>query len=102
LETTTNAFSVKISRDEPISDPKKVIKEEKAPVFDNFPADELKLWKVEIRDDRDDQLSNLTLQDQLTGRRMYSCHSRTTRVDFHFERGIGIKGETRFFVGITQ
>jgi len=27
-------------------------------------ADKLKLWKVEIPDDRDDQLNNLSLQDQ--------------------------------------
>jgi hypothetical protein len=61
--TTANAFSVKISRDEPISELKKAIKAEKAPEFDNFPADRLKLWKVEIPDDRDDPLRNLTLQN---------------------------------------
>ncbi|PKY32815.1 hypothetical protein RhiirB3_475619, partial [Rhizophagus irregularis] len=60
--TTANAFSVKISRDEPVSELKKVIKAEKAPEFDNFPADKLRLWKVEIGGDHlDDQLKNLKL-----------------------------------------
>ncbi|GBC03499.1 hypothetical protein RclHR1_05150009 [Rhizophagus clarus] len=62
--TTANAFSVKISRDEPISELKKTIKAEKAPEFDNFPARRLKLWKVEIGGDHlDDQLNNLKLYD---------------------------------------
>jgi hypothetical protein len=61
--TTANAFSVKISRDEPVSELKKAIKAEKAPEFDNFPADKLKLWKVTIPGDQDDQLRNLILQD---------------------------------------
>ena len=61
--TTANAFSVKISRDEPISELKDAIKAKKAPEFDNFPADRLKLWKKEIPDDQDDLLSNLTLND---------------------------------------
>jgi hypothetical protein len=61
--TTANAFSVKISRDEPVSELKKAIKAEKAPEFDNFPADKLKLWKVTIPGDQDDQLRNLTLED---------------------------------------
>ena len=42
---------------------KKVIKAEKAPELDNFPADKLKLWKVTIPGDQDDQLRNLILQD---------------------------------------
>ncbi|GET03142.1 hypothetical protein GLOIN_2v1883277 [Rhizophagus clarus] len=43
------------------------IKVEKAPEFDNFLADKLKLWKVEIPDCHDVQLSNLSfqVQDQL-------------------------------------
>src|SRR5436305_3477723 len=63
--TLANAFSVKISRDEPVSELKKSIKAEKAPEFDNFPADRLKLWNVKIPDDQDDHLSNLSLQDQV-------------------------------------
>ena len=61
--TSENAFSVKISRDEPISELKDAIKAKKAPEFDNFPADKLKLWKVPISGDHDDQLRNLTLED---------------------------------------
>ncbi|PKY41674.1 hypothetical protein RhiirA4_539787 [Rhizophagus irregularis] len=62
--TTANAFSVKISRDEPVSELKKAIKAEKAPKFDHFLADKLKLWKVSIPGDHlDDQLKNLKLND---------------------------------------
>jgi len=62
--TTTNAFEVDIEKDKSISRLKDVIKAKKAPEFDNFPADKLKLWKVEIPDDHDDPLNNLSLQDQ--------------------------------------
>jgi hypothetical protein len=62
--TLANAFSVKISREEPISELKKAIKAEKAPEFDNFPADKLKPWKVTIPDDQDDLLNNLSLDDE--------------------------------------
>ncbi|RIA81837.1 hypothetical protein C1645_700535, partial [Glomus cerebriforme] len=62
--TTANAFEVNIEKDKSISHLKKVIKAEKAPEFDNFPADKLRLWKVEIRDDRDDLLSNPILNDR--------------------------------------
>src|SRR3954451_7614579 len=62
--TTANAFEVNIEKDKSVGHLKKVIKAEKAPEFDNFPADRLKLWKVEIGGDHDDQLRNLTLLDQ--------------------------------------
>ncbi|CAB4418757.1 unnamed protein product [Rhizophagus irregularis] len=62
--TLANVFPVHIDGNSLVGDLKKVIKAEKAPEFDHFPADKLKLWKVEIGDDRDDLLSNLTLQDQ--------------------------------------
>jgi hypothetical protein len=61
--TSENAFSVKISRDEPISELKKVIKAENAQTFANIDAKDLKLWKVPISDDHDDQLRNLSLED---------------------------------------
>src|SRR4051794_17296470 len=61
--TTANAFSVKISRDEPISELKKAIKAEKQNDFAGVDADKLKLWKVPISDDHDDQLQNLSLEN---------------------------------------
>jgi Crinkler effector protein N-terminal domain len=61
--TTANAFEVNIEKDKSVSHLKKVIKAEKAPEFDNFPADRLKLWKVPISDDHDDQLRNLSLEN---------------------------------------
>ena len=61
--TLANAFSVKISREEPISELKKAIKAEKQNDFAGVDADRLKLWKVSIPGDQDDQLRNLILQD---------------------------------------
>ena len=61
--TTANAFPVDIEKDQLVGHLRKVIKAEKAPEFDNFPADKLKLWKVTIPDDQNDLLSNLTLND---------------------------------------
>jgi hypothetical protein len=61
--TSVNAFSVKISRDEPISELKKAIKAENSQTFANVDAKDIKLWKVKIPDDQDDLLSNLTLND---------------------------------------
>ena len=61
--TTTSAFAVDIDREKLVSHLKDAIKAKKAPEFDNFPADKLRLWKKEIPDDQDDLLSNLTLND---------------------------------------
>ncbi|GBC07694.1 hypothetical protein RclHR1_07620012 [Rhizophagus clarus] len=62
--TTVNAFPVHIDKNSLVGDLKDAIKAKKAPEFDNFPADRLKLWKVEIGGDHlDDQLKNLTLND---------------------------------------
>ena len=61
---TANAFAVDIDSEKLVSHLKDAIKAKKAPEFDNFPADRLKLWKVEIGGDHDDQLRNLTLLDQ--------------------------------------
>jgi hypothetical protein len=60
--TTTNAFPVHIDKDSLVGDLKDTIKAKKAPEFDHFPADKLKLWKVEIGGDHlNDQLKNLKL-----------------------------------------
>src|SRR5579859_4732451 len=61
--TLANTFPVDINKDQLVGHLKKVIKAEKAPEFDNFPADKLRLWKVTIPGDQDDQLRNLILQD---------------------------------------
>ncbi|RGB32865.1 hypothetical protein C1646_762390 [Rhizophagus diaphanus] len=62
--TLANAFPVHIEGNSLVGDLKDAIKAKKAPVFDNFPADELRLWKVEIGGDHlDDPLKNLTLND---------------------------------------
>ena len=41
----SNVFIVKIDED---ADPRKAIKEEKRPKFDDIPADTLSLWKVSV------------------------------------------------------
>src|SRR6266498_2417976 len=61
--TTASAFAVDIDREKLVSHLKDAIKAKKAPEFDNFPADKLKLWKVTIPGDQDEQLRNLILQD---------------------------------------
>ncbi|RIA79897.1 hypothetical protein C1645_839681 [Glomus cerebriforme] len=43
-----NAFNVKVNKTEAVSELKDAIKEKKAPEFDNFATDKLKLWKVDI------------------------------------------------------
>ena len=60
--TTANAFSVKICRDETISNLKEAIKD-KVNVPANFKAKDLKLYKKEIPGDHDDQLRNLSHED---------------------------------------
>ena len=44
--TIANAFPVHIDGNSLVGDLKDAIKAKKAPEFDNFPADELRLWKV--------------------------------------------------------
>jgi len=58
-----NAFSVKISGDEPISELKDAIKAKKQNDFAGIDADRFKLWKVSIPGDQDNQLRNLIFQD---------------------------------------
>src|SRR5438045_4251864 len=60
--TTANAFPVHIDGNSLVGDLKKVIREE-IDVPANFKAKDLKVWKVSIPGDRDDQLRNLILQD---------------------------------------
>ena len=62
--TTANAFEVDIEKDKSVSHLKKVIKAEQPQTFANVDAKDIKLWKVEIGGDHDDQLRNLTLLDQ--------------------------------------
>ncbi|CAG8573945.1 11231_t:CDS:2 [Dentiscutata heterogama] len=59
---SANAFSVKISRNEPISELKEAIKTKKPQTFANVDANNIKLWKVPISNDHD-QLRNLSLED---------------------------------------
>jgi len=60
--TSEKAFSVKISRDEPISELKGAIKAKNPQTFANVDTKDIKLWKVTIPGDQDDQLRNLSLE----------------------------------------
>ena len=95
-----NAFPVHIDGNSLVGDLKKVIKAENAQTFANVDAKDIKLWKVEISGGHDDRLGNLSFHDsdellaikkvskyfpEIPSRRMYSYHSRATRVNRHFE-----------------
>src|SRR5436305_4468755 len=61
--TTASAFAVDIDREKLVSHLKDAIKAKKQNDFVGVDANKLKLWKVTIPGDQDDQLRNLTLQD---------------------------------------
>ena len=61
--TTANAFAVNIDSGKLVSHLKDAIKAKKQNDFAGIDADKLKLWKVEIPGDHDDQLTNLSLQE---------------------------------------
>ena len=58
-EPIANAFPVKIPLSDTISDLKKLIKEEKAPEFDDIAADKLKLWSISIPINDTEKLKNI-------------------------------------------
>ena len=61
--TTASAFAVDIDREKLVSHLKDAIKAKKQNDFAGVDADRLKLWKVSIPGDQDDQLRNLSLED---------------------------------------
>src|ERR1044072_4572018 len=61
--TTASAFPVDINKDQLVGHLKEAIKAKKQNDFAGIDADRLKLWKVTIPGDQDDQLTNLKLQD---------------------------------------
>ncbi|CAG8547165.1 10409_t:CDS:2 [Cetraspora pellucida] len=61
--TPANAFPVDIDKDQLVGHLKKVIKAEIQNDFAGLDSNKLKLWKVTIPDDRDDPISNLSLED---------------------------------------
>src|SRR5581483_10892191 len=75
-----HAFPVDIDSSKLVSQLKAAIKEKK-PCFDDIAIDELKLWRVKIPINRDDKLSNLTLQDseQLLATRIIEEYWPTTQ-----------------------
>ena len=62
--TLANAFPVDIDKDQLVGHLKDAIKARNQNDFAGVDAVKLRLWKVEIPEDRDDLLSNLSLQDK--------------------------------------
>ncbi|CAG8514729.1 17147_t:CDS:2 [Dentiscutata heterogama] len=62
-EPITRAFAIDIDSNMLVSYLKKVIKSELHPQFDNVPSKDIKLWKVEIRDNNIGNLDNLSSND---------------------------------------
>jgi hypothetical protein len=58
----SSAFPVRIDKTLLVGDLKNEIKKAKAPEFDNFAADKLTLWKVNIPDDGEAAIQRLALQ----------------------------------------
>jgi hypothetical protein len=73
--TTANAFAVDIDSGKLVSHLKDAIKAKKQNDFAGVDADKLKLWKVQIPGDHDDQLRKLILQ----ARRTYPCYCKLPR-----------------------
>ncbi|CAG8629951.1 6373_t:CDS:1, partial [Dentiscutata heterogama] len=67
--TTANAFEVDIEKGKSISKLKETIKAKNRQAFANVDAKDLKLWKVEIPDDRDSELANPALDVELLATR---------------------------------
>ena len=61
--TIANAFPVHIDGNSLVGDLKEAIKAKNPQTFANVDAKDIKLWKVPISDDHDDQLRNLSLED---------------------------------------
>ncbi|PKY58869.1 hypothetical protein RhiirA4_481145 [Rhizophagus irregularis] len=63
-DTFANAFEIDIEKNNSICKLKEIIKKKNAQTFANIDAKDIRLWKVNIPDDREDQLINLSLQDK--------------------------------------
>ena len=93
--TLANTCSIHINENNLVGDLKEAIKEKIVQTFANVNTKDLKLWKVKIPDDRNDFLSNLSLQekDELLATKKISKYfpnsppedGRTARINRHFE-----------------
>jgi hypothetical protein len=63
VQGASTAFPVDIDSSLTVGHLKDAIKAKKAPEFDSWAAYRLRLWKVEIPDDRDDLIQGQALQD---------------------------------------
>src|SRR3954469_6654849 len=64
-----HVFKIRIDKDLDVADLKDEIKKKKAPEFDNFAADKLTLWKVDIPYN-DDAVKQLVLEENIVIKKM--------------------------------
>jgi Crinkler effector protein N-terminal domain len=58
-----HVFKIRIDKDSDVADLKNEIKEKMSPKFDDIPANELTLWKVDISYDDEDAVKQLALKE---------------------------------------
>lgn len=82
---STNTFPIDIDGSKLVGHLKKAIKMEKQIDFADVDADKLRLWKVEIPDDHDDQLRSLSLRnkDELLASKKISRYFPVTPPEEH-------------------
>ncbi|KAG0079784.1 hypothetical protein BGZ92_000898, partial [Podila epicladia] len=78
VETTSNAFSIKIPSSDTVDDLKKAIKVQKAVAFADVDADMLTLWRVSIPDEDDDEQP--ILLDNVSERKKLKATSKLSKV----------------------
>ena len=60
-----HVFAIEIDSNKLVGFLKDAIKAQKAPDFDHFPADNLRLWRANIPDNQDDLIKQLPLQNSV-------------------------------------
>ncbi|KAF8932529.1 hypothetical protein BGZ47_011345 [Haplosporangium gracile] len=79
-DSTSNAFSVEIAPTKTVDSFKKLIKSEKAPLFDDVAADQLTLWRVCIPDDDEDDNDEIPLLEKITEKKKLKATTKLSKV----------------------
>ncbi|PKY40591.1 hypothetical protein RhiirA4_454000 [Rhizophagus irregularis] len=92
---STNTFPIDIDGSKLVGHLKKAIKMEKQIDFADVDADKLRLWKVEIPDDHDDQLRSLSLQnkDEVLATKKISKYFPATPIPLSFLINVAQRGD---------
>ncbi|RGB23362.1 hypothetical protein C1646_633671, partial [Rhizophagus diaphanus] len=94
--TSMNAFAVDIGNSKLISNLKEAIKSRKQNDFAGVDADKLRLWKVKISDDNNNELRNISLhdQDELVATKKISKYFPNTPAEEHINIIISLPEST--------